>query len=165
MNDINDYATAGRKRAPSATDLQPRRKARINPDTETTSDLSSKEKHMNDLTAESRSNQSSAQKNEKGKKKKKGGVTLTPIHPKGAAKGAAAAAGGKLAAAAAKKKPAAEKSKVISKSSIAQHIEWQDEAVKFGGPNAKIIVSKPVAKKVIFDMLHDEFCPMNINRV
>lgn len=92
-------------------------------------------------------------------KKKKGGVTPSPMPPKGAAaKGAAATA-------AAKKKPAAEKAKIMSKKSVAQHAKWQVDAVKVGGPNAKIVLHKPDAKKMIFDKLHDEFCPMNIDGV
>lgn len=85
---------------------------------------------------------------------------------KAAAEGVDAATGGNLAAAADKKKPATAKSKVIiSKSSIAQHKKWQDEAVKFGGPNARLVLNKPDAKKVIFDMLYDELCAMNIVKV
>ena len=52
-----------------------------------------------------------------------------------------------------------------SKEALAIHKKWQAEAVKLGGPDVKIEVSKPKAKKLIFDMLHDSFRPMNITEV
>ena len=85
------------------------------------------------------------------KKKSKGGVTPSPMPPKGTAK-----------------KPAAEKKKKkepagLSKSALEKHRKWQAEADKQGG--GKIVVAKPDAKKKIFDVLYDEFQPMNINGI
>jgi hypothetical protein len=37
-----------------------------------------------------------------------------------------------------------------SKEALAIHKKWQAEAVKLGGPDVKIEVSKPKAKKLIF---------------
>ena len=45
------------------------------------------------------------------------------------------------------------------------HRKWQAEAERLGGPNARVVVSKPEAKKLIFDKLHNEFTPMNIDGV
>jgi hypothetical protein len=45
------------------------------------------------------------------------------------------------------------------------HQKWQKEAEKFGGPNARIVVQKPAAKKIILDFLLDEFRPMNITSI
>ena len=99
----------------------------------------------------------------KGGKKKKG--TVTPVPPKGessAAKGnSKKAAGGGGGG----KKPAAKPAAKLSKSAMESHRKWQAEAEKQGGPNAKIVVSKPEAKKIIFEKLYDEFTPMNINGV
>ena len=57
------------------------------------------------------------------------------------------------------------KKKEASKEALAIHRKWQAEAVKLGGPDAKIVVSKGAAKKLIFDMLHDAFRPMNITEI
>ena len=76
---------------------------------------------------------------------------------KGNSKKAAAGSGGK--------KPAAKPAAKLSKSAMESHRKWQAEAEKQGGPNAKIVVSKPEAKKIIFEKLNDEFTPMNINGV
>ena len=57
-------------------------------------------------------------------------------------------------------KPAAK----LSKNAMLCHRKWQAEAEMQGGPNAKIVVSKPEAKKIIFQ----KFCdvgPMNINKM
>ena len=92
------------------------------------------------------------------KKKNKGGVTPSPMPPKSTA--AAAAAG---------KKPAAEKKKKqqqpagLSKTALENHRKWQAEADKQGG--GKIVVSKADAKKLIFDVLYNEFQPMNITGI
>lgn len=90
----------------------------------------------------------------KGKKKKNGGVTPSPMPPKGAA-----------AKDAAKKQATKQQPTKLSKSAMESHRKWQAEAEKQGGPNAKIVVNKPDAKKLIFDKLHDEFAPSNINGV
>ncbi len=63
------------------------------------------------------------------------------------------------------KKPDDDKPKVMSKSAIEAHRKWQAEAEKLGGPNARVVVSKPEAKKLIFDKLRDEFSPLNIDGV
>lgn len=76
-----------------------------------------------------------------GKKDKK---SITPA-PDGAAKDKAA------------------KPKQPSKEALAIHRKWQIEADKLGG--GKIEVSKPKAKKLIFDMMHDSFRPMNITEI
>jgi len=83
----------------------------------------------------------------KGSKKKKGGVTPSPMPPKGAAKKPA------------RKKPSA----AVTQKNLDMRNKWQSEAIRMGGPNARIVVSKPEAKKVIFDTLHDDFRPMNTN--
>jgi hypothetical protein len=96
-------------------------------------------------------------------KEKEGGVTPSPMPPKGASK--QAAPGKSTDAAATAKYPAVEKPKVISKSAIEAHRKWQAEAEKLGGPDVRVVVSKPDAKKLIFDKLHNEFAPMNIDGV
>ena len=53
----------------------------------------------------------------------------------------------------------------ISKNAILSHRKWQAEAEKQGGPNAKIVVNKPEAKRIILEMLHDELTPMDINEM
>jgi len=50
-----------------------------------------------------------------------------------------------------------------SKHALAIHQKWQEAAKKLGGE--RIVVSKPDAKKIIFDMMKDSFCPMNITQV
>jgi hypothetical protein len=96
-------------------------------------------------------------------KVKEGGVTPSPMPPKGASK--QAPPGKSIDAATTAKNPAVEKPKVISKSAIEAHRKWQAEAEKLGGPDARVVVSKPDAKKLIFDKLHNEFAPMNIDGV
>ena len=78
--------------------------------------------------------------------KTKGGVTPSPMPPSS-------------------KKPEDDKPKVMSKSAIEAHRKWQAEAERLGGPNARVVVSKPEAKKLIFDKLHNKFAPMNIDGV
>jgi hypothetical protein len=75
----------------------------------------------------------------------KGNQSVTPIPSGGASKNAAKAP--------------------PSKEALAIHRKWQAEAEKHGGPDARIVVSKPAAKKLIFDMLHDSFRPMNITEI
>lgn len=84
----------------------------------------------------------------KGGKKNKVGVTPSP-HP---------AAGG--AAKAAAKKPSAQQ---VQKT-MAQHAKWQEAAEKLGGPDAKIIIKRPDAKKAIKEMLYDQMKPVNMNQ-
>jgi len=57
------------------------------------------------------------------------------------------------------------KSAKPSKKLVEMHKKWQEEATKLGGPEARIVVSKPEAKKMIFDLLHDAFAPMNITQI
>lgn len=52
-----------------------------------------------------------------------------------------------------------------SKNLLKAHRKWQEQAEAMGGKNARIIVSMPAARKLIFDMLHDAFCPMNITEI
>ena len=50
-----------------------------------------------------------------------------------------------------------------SNQALAVHRKWQDAAKALGGE--RIVVSKPAAKKLIFDMLKDSFRPMNITTI
>jgi hypothetical protein len=52
-----------------------------------------------------------------------------------------------------------------NKQSLEFHRKWQAAAEAMGGPDARIVVSKPVAKKIIFDFLNDAFRPMNITEI
>lgn len=52
-----------------------------------------------------------------------------------------------------------------SKQALALHQKWQEAAVAMGGKDARIVVSKPKAKKLIFDMLENAFRPMNITDI
>ena len=52
-----------------------------------------------------------------------------------------------------------------SKKLMEMHKQWQEQATAMGGPEARIVVSKPEAKKIIFDLLHDAFAPMNITQI
>ena len=52
-----------------------------------------------------------------------------------------------------------------SSAAMAMHRKWQEAAETAGGAGARIIVSKPAAKKLIFDMLFDSFRPMNITQI
>ena len=87
------------------------------------------------------------------KKKKFPNLPTNPFY----SKKSATSVGGKKQAAA---KPASK----ISEKAMFYHRKWQAEAEKQGGPNAKIVVSKPEAKKIIFN-LFDEGVPMNINEM
>jgi len=55
--------------------------------------------------------------------------------------------------------------KNTSKAALDMHKKWQEQANSMGGPNARIVVEKRKAKKLIFDMLHDAFAPMNITQI
>lgn len=59
---------------------------------------------------------------------------------------------------------ATKKPKPPSQKALAVHLKWQDAAKAMGGPDARIVVSKPVAKQLIFDCLHKAFRPMNITQ-
>eukprot|EP00980_Cylindrotheca_fusiformis_P023372 scaffold10429_cov126-Cylindrotheca_fusiformis.AAC.3 len=48
---------------------------------------------------------------------------------------------------------------------LAIHSKWQAAAEAIGGKDARIVVSKPAAKKLIFDLMFDAFCPMNITQI
>ncbi len=96
--------------------------------------------------AESQSNVVVGAVHSKGGKKMQGGVTPSPMPPSS-------------------KKTDDDKPKVMSKSAIEAHRKWQAEAEKLGGPNARVVVSKPEAKKLVFDELRNEFAPMNIDGV
>jgi hypothetical protein len=52
-----------------------------------------------------------------------------------------------------------------SKAQLEIHRKWQAAAEAEGGPNARIVLHKPVAKKIIFDFLFDTFRPMNITEI
>ena len=53
----------------------------------------------------------------------------------------------------------------LTAGALKMHREWQKQAEKVGGPEARIIVSKPKAKSIIFDLLYDSFRPMNITQI
>lgn len=55
--------------------------------------------------------------------------------------------------------------KPASRAALDMHKKWQQEAEKMGGPGARIVVDKDTAKKLIFDVLHDAFAPMNISQL
>jgi hypothetical protein len=52
-----------------------------------------------------------------------------------------------------------------SKKDMETHAKWQKEAEAMGGKDARIVVSKPKAKTLIFELLRDEFAPMNITTI
>ena len=52
-----------------------------------------------------------------------------------------------------------------SKSALLLHQKWQETAESMGGPGARIVVSKPAAKQIIFDFMFDSFAPMNITQI
>ena len=57
-------------------------------------------------------------------------------------------------------------SKSIGKAkAIEAHKKWLEAAQAMGGSDARIVVSKPAAKKLIFDYLYDSFQPMNITQI
>ena len=55
--------------------------------------------------------------------------------------------------------------KAPSKQALAMHRKWQEAAEEMGGPDARIVVSKPAAKTLIYNQLHDAFAPMNITQI
>jgi hypothetical protein len=56
-------------------------------------------------------------------------------------------------------------SKPPSANALAAHKKWQEEAAKRGGKDARIVVSKPAAKRLIFNVLLNVFRPMNITEI
>ena len=52
-----------------------------------------------------------------------------------------------------------------SKQMLETHRKWQEAAEAMGGPGSRIVVSKPEAKKLIYEELYDEFRPMNITDI
>ena len=48
---------------------------------------------------------------------------------------------------------------------VKKHAEWQQAAIKAGGPEARIVVKKDLAKPIIFDVLYEAFKPMNITQI
>jgi len=53
----------------------------------------------------------------------------------------------------------------LSKSSISIRKKWQEEAIKKGGKDAKIIISQAQAQPIVFNLLRDSFRPMNITTI
>lgn len=60
---------------------------------------------------------------------------------------------------------AGKKSCKPSSAALAIHKKWQDAAEAMGGKDARIVVKKPAAKKLVFDLLFDAFRPMNITEI
>lgn len=52
-----------------------------------------------------------------------------------------------------------------SKEHLEMHRKWQAAAEAAGGPGSRIVLSKPTAKKMIFDYLYDAFSPMTITQI
>jgi hypothetical protein len=52
-----------------------------------------------------------------------------------------------------------------SAQAMAIHRKWQAAAETLGGSDARIVVDKTAAKKLIVDLLYDAFCPMNITQI
>ena len=73
----------------------------------------------------------------------------------------------KVAKGASKNTPASNShdSKPVSARALAMHRKWQVAAESMGGRSARIVFSKPAAKKLIFDLLYEAFCPMNITQI
>ena len=61
--------------------------------------------------------------------------------------------------------PATTVKKPPSKQVLALHRKFQETAEAMGGPGTRIVVSKPAAKKLIFDHLFDSFRPKNITQI
>jgi len=53
----------------------------------------------------------------------------------------------------------------MSKTALAMHQKWQKQAEELGGKGVRIVVKKSEAKKLIFDVLHEAFRPMNITQL
>jgi hypothetical protein len=52
-----------------------------------------------------------------------------------------------------------------SKAQLEIHRKWQAAAEASGGQDARIVLSKPAAKEIIYDFLYDAFRPMNITEI
>lgn len=57
------------------------------------------------------------------------------------------------------------KSKANKAKALEVHKKWLEAAQALGGKDVRIVVSKPAAKKLIFDFLYDAFQPMNITQI
>lgn len=64
-----------------------------------------------------------------------------------------------------KKQPSTTQQQQPSKQALAMHEKWRKQAEEMGGKGARIVVSKPEAKKLIFDLLYEAFRPMNITQI
>ena len=53
----------------------------------------------------------------------------------------------------------------LSKVSLSIHRKWQEEAIKRGGCDAKIIISQSQAAPIVMDLLRESFRPMNITYI
>ena len=71
----------------------------------------------------------------------------------------------KLSKSKTKEKTKPKQSAPLSTTARAMHRKWQEAAERAGGKGAKVIVSKDLAKRAIFDMMRDSFRPMNINDI
>jgi hypothetical protein len=54
---------------------------------------------------------------------------------------------------------------VANKSMLLTHKKWQDAAEAMGDKTTRLVVKKPQAKKLVFDLLFDAFKPMNITEI
>jgi hypothetical protein len=52
-----------------------------------------------------------------------------------------------------------------SKAHLEMHRKWQEAAETMGGPDARIVLSKPDAKKIIYNYLYDAFRPFTITQI
>ena len=52
--------------------------------------------------------------------------------------------------------------RLMDKKMLAQHEQWSRDAVMMGGPDNKIVVGHPEAKKLIFDTLYDAMGPIPV---
>jgi hypothetical protein len=60
---------------------------------------------------------------------------------------------------------APQKTEKINKHAVELHRKWQAAAEAASGPGARIILSKPAAKQIIYELLHDRFGPMTITEI
>ena len=90
----------------------------------------------------------------KSKSKKKIDVTPSPVPPSGTGTGDSSVS----------TKTNTNTTGKPSKSALKQHEKWQEECRKSGG-TGRIVVNKPEAKKLIFDLCNDSFQPMNITQI
>lgn len=52
-----------------------------------------------------------------------------------------------------------------SKAQLEMHRKWQEAAESLGGADARIVLSKPAAKKIIYEFLYDAFRPCTITEI